>query len=128
MALQADDIPALSPIQPLDDQAALPPPSGSQLLSRLPLVDQLPMAPFGHSSDTRPVRYVVDALKERARLPSKEVIQDGIKYYLAYTASSFAVLHEPSLWSQVDRLLSDTRVSHWDCFTVNGERRETLPS
>jgi hypothetical protein len=45
-----------------------------------------------------------------------------VEQYLAYSNNTFALLHEPTLWQQVESVLESQRVKKLDVFIVTSEQ------
>jgi hypothetical protein len=45
-----------------------------------------------------------------------------VDQYLAYSNNNFALLHEPTLWKQVESVLESQRVKKLDVFIVTSEQ------
>jgi hypothetical protein len=45
-----------------------------------------------------------------------------VDQYLAYSNNTFALLHEPTLWQQVESVLESQRVKKLDVFIVTSEQ------
>jgi hypothetical protein len=98
------------------------PPSAYQLLTRLPIGHDILIPSHSENLEGAPEAYCDDGQKERSRLPERAKMIELVDQYLAYSNNNFALLHEPTLWKQVESVLESQRVKKLDVFIVTSEQ------